>query len=152
MSDVARLPDRQEWKELVGQALLDYVPSCEGRLHIGRAWPQQAAGLVATPQFPALLVEDGPRLRTLQAQGFVQIRLQVRIQARVQANDDAAREALLDEIEMQIQDCVFASPLLLPHLLCTEEMVSEREVSIQGQATIGQDSHLITFRMAGFVA
>lgn len=146
-----RLPDREEWKGLVQTALLDFVPSCEGRIHVGRAWPQQGAGVTATAQFPALLVEDGPRLHRLAASGFVELRLQVRILARVQDNDDAAREALLDQIEMQIRDAVFTSPLLQPYLIATEEMASEREISMQGQATIAQDSHLVTFRFAGFV-
>jgi hypothetical protein len=151
MSDPARLPDREEWKALVQAALADFVPSCEGRIHVGRAWPQQGQGVTATPQFPALLVEDGPRLHRLAATGFVELRLQLRILARVQHNDDAVREALLDEIEMQIRDAVFTSALLKPYLIATEEMASEREVSMQGQATIGQDAHLVTFRFAGFV-
>lgn len=151
MSDPARLPDREEWKQLVGQALADYVPSCEGRILMARAWPQQGSGLVATAQFPALLVQDGPRIHSLQANGFLGLRLQVRIEARVQHSADAARETLLDEIEMQIRDAMFGSPTLQPYLLCTEEMASEREVSIAGQTAVGQDTHLVTFRFAGFV-
>lgn len=152
MSGAARsLPDRQAFKELLAQALTDFVPACEGRIHLARSWPMQGSGIAGAAQFPALLVQDGPRIHALTADGFVMLRLQVRVEARVEAGDDAAREALLDEIETQVRDAAFTSPLLQDLVLATEEMASERELRLEGQAAIGQDSHLLTFRLAGFL-
>lgn len=147
----ATLPDRTELRETVAVALLDHVPEVEDRIHVGRAWPQAGAGQGAGTVFPALLVQDGPRILTTTADGFATLRCQVRIIARVEDSGDAARDEMLDAIACGIQAAMYRHPMIQRLVLVVEEIVSDRDHDATGQVALGQEVHLVTFRMAGFV-
>jgi hypothetical protein len=146
----ATIAGRAALRAAVAQALRTGVPSAGGRVLVGRAWPQPGAGQALPHAFPALLVQDGPRILSATAQGFAVVRCQMRVIARVQDRDDAARDAALDALDAEIRTALRGDAALAALVLLVEEIASDREVSVEGQATMAEESHMVTFRMAGF--
>lgn len=146
----ATIATRATLRAAVAQALRTGVPAAGGRVLVGRSWPQAGAGQAAPHALPALLLHDGPRIDSATARGVSMLRQQMRILARVQGRDDAAREAALDTLEAQIVAALRADAALDAMVLLIEEIASDRDTSIEGQTTLAEDSHLVTFRMVGF--
>jgi hypothetical protein len=145
----ATIADMETLCAAVVAALAASVPSCAGRVFLGRTWPQAGAGKGEAQQFPALLVEDGPEIATQTAPGFGQCRAQVRVTARVEINDDDARRQALNTIAGQVRAAMFGHAAIGALVLVTEEVARSRDTEPGGQRVVGQDQHLVTFRMAG---
>lgn len=145
----ATIATRAALRAAVVAALTDGV-SVNGRVLVGRSWPVAGPGQAVPQALPALLVQDGPRILSAVADGFAHMRCQMRILARVSGRDDAAREAALDALDTEIRAALRGDAALAALVLLVEEIASDRETSVEGQVTLAEDQHLVTFRMGGF--
>jgi len=145
----ATIATRAALRAAVVDALLDGV-SVSGRILVARSWPVPGPGQAVPQALPALLVQDGPRILSGAAQGFGRMRCQMRVLARVAGRDDATREAALDALDTEIRAALRSNAALAALVLVVEEIATDRETSVEGQLTLAEDQHMVTFLMAGF--
>lgn len=146
----ATIPTRPALRAALAAALVAGVPAVAGRVHVSRAWPQIGDGMEAGEVFPALLLHDGPWISNRTAAGVLTGRCQFRVTARSERRQDADRDAELDAIRAAVTAAAFDDAGVAALVLMTEEVTSTREDDAGGQLPIGQEVHLVTFRMVGF--
>lgn len=133
------------FRALAVAALTSHVPLVGGRVHAGRTWPIPGRGALNVPLMPALLV-DVPRIRrTTLSRGattptFRSI-VTLTVVVRSERGTDADVSAELDAVS----DQVLAAILQLGDFREIPEEWTEvetiRDVSMQGEMTVGQDAH-----------